>query len=170
MGDYLLLGVLNIFDLLLIGILLGSIIWGIFRGLVREVLGLMSWAVSLWLAWRYGNLMGGYLVTWLNSERISLYVGFAAVFLLGIFAFTVISKMVYAQFRVTGLTLMNRLFGAVFGLLRGLVFNALLLFLVEFSPATETKWYRQSELVPYLNPLSILIGEAVTERFGDQEL
>ena len=170
MGDYFFLGVLNVFDLVLIGILLGSVIWGIFRGMVREVLGLMSWAVSLWLAWRYGNLMGGYLVTLLNSEQISLYVGFAAVFLISIFAFTVISKMVHTQFRVTGLTLMNRLFGAMFGVVRGLVLSALLLFLLEYSPATETKWYRQSELSPYLHPLSIVIYDAVGERFGDSEL
>ena len=169
MDDYQFLGFLNLLDLVLIGILVASVILGIFRGLVREVLALVSWVLSIWIAWKYGNTLGEYLMTWLNSERLSHYAGLGLIFIGSLFAFTVISKMVHNQFRITGLTLMNRLFGAIFGLIRGLVLSSLLLFASGFSPAIETKWYKQSELVPYISPLVTFIDDAMAKRAWDKE-
>ena len=166
MDDYLFLGVLNLLDLVLIGILIASVILGTFRGLVREVLAVASWVLSIWIAWKYGNILGEYLMTWtwINSEKPSQYAGLGLVFIGSLFVFTVISKMVHNQFRITGLTLMNRLFGAIFGLIRGLVLSSLLLFASGFSPAIETKWYKQSELVPYINPLVTFIDDSMEKK------
>ena len=72
---------LNALDLLLIGILLVSLIWGLFRGLVREVLSLGSWVLAGWLTWRYGAMLGDYLVAWLSSEQLSYFAGMGAVFI-----------------------------------------------------------------------------------------
>ena len=159
----------NIFDLIVIIILIGSLLWGIVRGLVREILGLISWVVSFWVGWKYGIVVGNYLATWVKSEQIRNYLGLGLVSLGSLFALTIISKMLHSQFKVSGLTFMNRLLGAVFGLTRGLFFAIILLFLVQLTPATETKWYRKSELVPYLNPLLQIFSKTVEERSWTQE-
>ena len=153
MGDLVQIEMLNALDLLLLGILLVSLIWGLFRGLVREVLALGSWVLAGWLTWRYGATLGDYLMAWLSSERLSYFAGLGAVFIGSFFAFTLISRVAYKQFRIAGLTAMNRIFGAMFGIARGVVVSTLLLFGAQFSPATEANWYRDSELVPYFAPL-----------------
>ena len=53
MGDLVNLEMLNALDLLLIGALFLSAIVGIFRGLTREILSVLSWALSGWFAQQY---------------------------------------------------------------------------------------------------------------------
>ncbi|MBL10688.1 MAG: hypothetical protein CL402_09280 [Acidiferrobacteraceae bacterium] len=155
---------LNILDLIVIIILTGSLLLGIIRGLIREILGLIAWVVSFWLGWKYGTSVGDYLVVWVKSEQISNYLGLGLVFLASLFALTIVSKVLHSQFRVSGLTVMNRLLGAVFGLARGLVFATLLLFVAQLTPAMDTKWYRKSELVPYLNPILLIFEKTIQQK------
>ena len=164
MGDLVHIEMLNALDFLLIGILLVSLIWGLFRGLVREVLALGSWVLAGWLSWRYGATLGDYLMAWLSSERLSYFAGLGLVFIGSLVAFTLISRVAYKQFRISGLTAMNRALGAIFGIARGVVVSTLLLFGAQFSPATEANWYRDSELVPYFAPLLEFTDDVVSRQ------
>ena len=169
MGDLVHIEMFNALDLLLIGILLMSLIWGLVRGLVREVLALSSWVLAGWLAWRYGATLGDYLMTWLSSERLSYLAGLGAVFIGSLVAFTLISRVAYKQFRISGLTAMNRVLGAIFGITRGVVVSTLLLFGAQFSPATEANWYRDSELVPYFAPLLAFTDDVVSQQLSNKQ-
>ena len=168
MSDLVHIEMFNALDLLLIGILLVSMIWGLFRGLVREVLALGSWVLAGWLTWRYGATLGDYLMAWLSSERLSYFAGLGAVFIGSFVGFTLISRVAYKQFRISGLTAMNRIFGAMFGIARGVVLSTLLLFGAQFSPATEATWYRGSELVPYFAPLLEFTDDVVSRRLRQE--
>ena len=169
MSDLFHIEMLNALDLLLIGILLVSLIWGLFRGLVREVLALSSWVLAGWLTWRYGATLGDYLMAWLSSERLSYFAGLGAVFIGSLVAFTLISRVAYKQFRISGLTAMNRILGAIFGIARGVVVSTLLLFGAQFSPATQANWYRDSELVPYFVPLLEFTDDAVFQQLWNKQ-
>ena len=168
MSDLVHIQMLNALDLFLIGILLVSLIWGIFRGLVREVLALGSWVFAGWLTWRYGATVGDYLMARLSSERLSYFAGLGAVFVGSLAALTLISRVAYKQFRVSGLTAMNRILGAIFGFARGVVVSTLLLFGAQYSPATEAGWYRDSELVPYFAPLLKFTEEVVSQQLWNE--
>ena len=160
---------LNALDLLLIGILLISLIWGLFRGLVREVLALGSWVLAGWLASQYGATLGNYLMAWLSSERLSYFAGSGAIFIGSLVAFTLISRVAYKQFRISGLTAMNRVLGAIFGAARGVVVCTLLLFGADFSPATEANWYRDSEVIPYFVPLLDFADDVVSRQLRNKQ-
>ena len=169
MSDLFHIEMLNALDLLLIGILLVSLIWGLFRGLVREVLALSSWVLAGWLTWRYGATLGDYLMEWLNSERLSYFAGLGIVFIGSLVGFTLITRVAYKQFRITGLTVMNRILGAIFGIARGVVLSALLLFGAQFSPATEANWYKDSELVPYFALLLEFTDDVVSQQLWNEQ-
>lgn len=169
MGNLVDIQMLNTLDLLLIGILLVSLIWGLFRGLVREVLALGSWVLAGWLTWRYGATVGDYLMAWLNLERLSYFAGLGAVFIGSLVLFTLISRVAYKQFRIAGLTAMNRVLGAIFGIARGVVVSTLMLFGAQFSPATDAGWYRDSELVPYFEPLLEFTDDVIAQQLRDKQ-
>ena len=169
MGDLVHIEMLNALDLLLIGILLVSLIWGLFRGLVREVLALASWVLAGWLTWRYGATLGDYLMAKLNSEGLSYFAGLGTVFIGSLVACTLVSRVAYKQFRISGLTAMNRGLGAIFGIARGVVMSTLLLFGAQFSPATEANWYRDSELVPYFEPLLDFTDDVVSQQLWKKQ-
>ena len=169
MGDLGQIEMLNALDFLLLGILLVSLIWGLFRGLVREVLALSSWVLAGWLTWQYGATLGDYLMAWLSSERLSYFAGMGAVFIGSLVAFMLISRVAYKQFRISGLTAMNRGLGAIFGIARGVVVSTLLLFGAQFSPAIEANWYRDSELVPYFSPLLDFTDDVVSQQLWNKQ-
>ena len=160
---------LNALDLLLLGILLVSLIWGLFRGVVRDVLALGTWVLAGWLTWRYGATLGDYLMAWLSSEQLSYFAGMGAAFIGSLVAFTLISRVAYKQFRSSGLTARNRILGAIFGITRGVVVSTLLLFGAQFSPATEANWYRDSELTPYFAPLLEFTDDVVSQQLWNKQ-
>ena len=136
---------------------------------MREVLALCSWVLAVWLTWRYGATLGDYLKEWLSSERLSYFAGLGTVFIGSLVAFTLISRVAYKQFRISGLTAMNRVLGAMFGIARGLVVSTLLLFGAQFSPANEANWYKDSELVPYFAPLLEFTDDVVYQQIWNSQ-
>ena len=44
-------------DYIILGVLLVSMLLGMYRGFVRESIGLLAWLGGLWLAWRYAPLV-----------------------------------------------------------------------------------------------------------------
>jgi len=143
---------LNLLDWILVGIAGLSLLLGIFRGIVREILALTTWVVSIWLAREYGLVVGGSLGIWSGSEQISNLVGVSLVFIVVFLALALLGRLIYKQFRISGLTLLNRVFGAVFGILRGLILGVLLVLAAEAIPITDSALFINSELVPVLGP------------------
>ena len=134
------------------------------------MLTLLSWGLSLGLAWRYGDHLGNYLMSWLKSAQFSYYAGIGLVFLVSLVAFTVISRVMYSQFRITDLMMTNRLLGVIFGTIRGIVISTFLLFAVQFSPAIDTDWYKESQLVPYFTPLVIFTDKSISQKLWHREI
>jgi membrane protein required for colicin V production len=48
-------------DYLILGVLAVSLLLGMYRGFVRESIGLLAWLGGLWLAWRYASLVEPFL-------------------------------------------------------------------------------------------------------------
>ena len=106
---------------------------------------------------------------WLGLEWLSYFAGLAIVFTSSLAAFTLVSRVAYKQFRISGLTAMNRILGAIFGIARGVVVSTLLLFGAQFSPATDANWYRDSELVPYFVPLLEFTDDVVSQQLWNKQ-
>ena len=113
---------MNWLDFVLATILLASGIAGFRRGLSRQIIGLISGVLALLLGiWFYGNA-GYYLLPYASSRTLANAGGFALVFC-GVLALGVVVSFVVGKFlKVTGLSVVDHLLGAGFGLLRGLVF------------------------------------------------
>ncbi len=142
----------GVFDILLAGAICLSLMIGLFRGLVREILSLVSWVLALWLTYLYGGAWGSRLGEWLQSPEVARLVGSVSVFVVTLILLSLAGSLISRLFRATGLTGMDRLLGGVFGAARGLVLVAAVLLGAKLTPATEQDWYNQSTLVPYFDP------------------
>ena len=80
MGDLFNLEMLNALDLLLIGALFLSAIVGIFRGLTREILSVLSCALSGWFAQQYRDDVSVHLPDWLKFNLLPDAAKFVIVF------------------------------------------------------------------------------------------
>jgi len=137
---------------------------GIFRGLVREILSLSSWIISIWLAYVYGDDLAIVVVPWVESERLSGLIGYVVVFVTVLVLLSLVGALLLKLFRIAGLSGTSRLLGGLFGFLRGLVIVTVLLFSAEWTPATSQAWFRDSQIVPYFDvPLTWFKSRVVNQ-------
>lgn len=109
------------FDYLVLLILLCSIVISTFRGLVREVLSLVSWVVAFMVANAYGESLSILLPEIIPGVLTRLIVAFVALFIGVRLLMSLVAMAVEAGIRSAGLTVMDRGLGGLFGLGRGLL-------------------------------------------------
>ena len=156
-----------VFDLILLAIIGISLGLGLFRGLVRELLSLLAWILAVWLAYLYASPLAERLLEWLDSVRLSYLVSFLLVFLGTLVGLSIVGRLVYHLFRISGLTAMDRFFVAIFGLARALILVLVLVAVLGYVGATRAPWYQDSQIARYLEPLIKPAQNIVVERvFG----
>ena len=112
---------MTIFDYLLLFILAASIIISTLRGLVREILSLVSWIVAFVVANMYGAQLAPMLPSLMPGEIVRLIVAFVALFLGVRLLMGLLMMAVDALIKSSGLGLADRGLGGLFGLARGVV-------------------------------------------------
>lgn len=131
-------------DWILLALLVVSILLGMWRGVVREVLSLAGWIAGFWIAQHQAPWVGQWLPLEGASESLRYLAGFVTVFIsvliLSVLLGWVISKLVSA----VGLGVLDRLLGGVFGGLRGLVLLLTLTVVVCMTPMQSAPWWGES--------------------------
>ncbi len=153
-------------DYIIIGILGLSIMVGLWRGLVSEVLALVIWIAAFWVAWTFGPAVAARFehVIELPSARIIVAYAlcFVAVLILGALLRFVVSRLVEG----TGLSGTDRLLGMLFGFARGVLLVTLLVFLLGFTALTRDPWWQQSVLLPHFQQTAAWLGQHVPADVG----
>lgn len=156
---------MNWIDYLLLALLLISCVYGMARGLLRELISLVTWIVAVLLAWRSSGWLEPHLGGVLADPAVRPWAARALVFLVVLLIGTVAGAVVNHFVRLSIFSGVDRLLGLVFGLLRGVVVVGLLAILCHALRLDSEAWYRQSALVPYAesagNGLRALVGERI---------
>ncbi len=131
-------------DLVFIGILLLSVIVGLLRGLVFEVLSLVGWLVAYVAAqWLAGDV-APHLPIGRPGSPLNLGAAFASTFIVVLIAWTLVARLVRLMIRATPLSLVDRALGASFGLARGLLVLLVITTLVMLTSFARSNAWRES--------------------------
>jgi membrane protein required for colicin V production len=142
-------GELNILDFLFIGIFFFSILFGILRGLVREVLAVCFLIAALAAAFIYYQEMGLLLSGWIKERELADLAGFLFLLLLVGGAGSLISRLIGKYLILGPLKAMDRLLGAVFGTLRAGLLSGIVIYGFIAFPLNE-ELLKESRLAPGL--------------------
>jgi len=142
------------FDWTCIAVLAGSLLLGLWRGLVHEMLSLAGWLLAFVAAQRLGPLLAPYLGSE-GAQALRTALAFAIVFIATVVVFSLFTRWVKSLVSAAGLRPIDRLLGAVFGVLRGLVVLAVMALLVVMTPLRQGDWWQQSLAH---QPLTRLVG------------
>ncbi|MBN2345585.1 MAG: CvpA family protein [Candidatus Aminicenantes bacterium] len=121
-------GELNFLDVLFILILFFSFFFGLFRGLTRELLSLLFLVAALALAFVYYPQAGRMLDGLVRSRELADLAGFLLVLALAAAAGSLVTHLVSTFLVVGPLKAADRLLGAVFGTVRGILLCGLLIY------------------------------------------
>lgn len=137
----------NWIDIVLLVILVVTVLFGILRGFVKQVIGLLAIVIGLILAVNYYPVGTEFFHTWIKNETLNSFLGFIAIFFLvilmgGILSF-IFTKMIRGP-----LKFINRFFGGAIGLLKGVLICGVFVFGL-FAFPFNTDALKQSLLAPY---------------------
>lgn len=144
---------LNLLDYGLLGVLVLSSMLGLFRGLVREVLSLISWVLAFWLAQRYTGLLSGRLESLIATASIRQLAAFLVLFLGALIAFALLNRLLTLLVRASKLGPLDRILGCGFGAFRGVVIGVVFITLTDLTPLADQSDWRGSAVGNYYREL-----------------
>lgn len=141
---------MSLLDLLLIAIVGGSVVFGFLAGFARAgVSFLAAIAGVLFGFWFYG-IPADFIHRYVGSQTLSSIAGFLVVFFICVLIGALIGKLLAKLLKWTGLSWLDRMMGAGFGLVRGAVAAvAFVSILLAFTPKPMPNWMTGSFLLPY---------------------
>ena len=108
-------------DYAVLVVLAASILWGVWRGLVHEVVSVASWVLAFLAANLLAGPIGDALPKSMLTPEARVLVSFVVVFIATLVVCTVVGHLLSKMMKVAGLGPLDRTLGGVFGLARALV-------------------------------------------------
>jgi len=139
---------LNQVDIVILIIMVLSSAFGLWRGLIKEVLSLLTWIAALLVSRVYSEPLAGLMTGMIESDGIRYVSSFAILFVIVMVLGTFLNFLMSKLLDVTGLKFADRLLGSVFGLARGVIIVLVILFVTSMF-VSETELWQQSQLIPY---------------------
>jgi membrane protein required for colicin V production len=133
-------------DWILLGVLLASMVVGLWRGLVYEVLSLAGWVAAFFVAQWWASDAIAWL-PFINSAPASVQyaVAFALVFIVTVFTAGLVSWLIKKLVESVGLRPIDRALGGLFGLARGVVLLLVLAVLMQLTHMAQETWWAHAE-------------------------
>lgn len=163
---------MSLLDLIVAVLLAASVVGGFVGGFARGGIGFLA-AISgvLFGFWFYG-IPAAEVHKHIHSLTASNLIGFFVVYLGVALAGALIGKLLAKLLKWSGLSWLDRLMGAMFGLVRGaLIAVAFIAVLLAFTPKPMPNWMVNSAVLPYAidasNMLAALAPNAVKEAFRE---
>lgn len=157
---------MNTLDIIAIIILALSVLMAYFKGLIQEVVWIVSLVVGLVLAVFFYPLPASLLETLGVSSRISGLIGFFGIIVVVIAIGSIVNGILSRVLKTLHLKWIDRLLGGLFGLIRGSLFVAVLFLMLTAFPISP-QWMGDSRLAPFFLTGADLIIEAAPDEFEE---
>lgn len=153
---------MNFLDIVLICIVGLFLMRGFFRGLVQEVLSLIAIVLAVLLAANYQHLVVPHLELYISSEMTVSVLSYVTIFFGTIIVFWLLAKFIRTVLEISLLGWVDRLAGAVFGFIEGVLIGLIcLMFIQTFMPKSEL--LEQSHIAPRAQHMVELLAEYAPE-------
>ncbi len=131
-------------DWIFAGVLLVSLVLGAWRGLIYEVLSLVTWVAAFIIAQWYAPDLAQKLPMADSNDSVRYAAGFVLAFVLAVLAGSLVASLAKKLFAVVGLQPADRALGAVFGLLRGAVVLLAATVVIGMTAFKTSDWWQES--------------------------
>lgn len=154
---------MNWIDYTILGVLALSILVGLWRGLVSEVLSLAGWIAAFWVAWTFGPLVAARFEHSISLPQARILVGYGLCFVVVLIVGALLRFIARRLLWSTGLGGLDRLLGMLFGFARGVLLVTLVVFLASFTALTREPGWQHSLLLPQFTGVAGWLGDRVPE-------
>jgi membrane protein required for colicin V production len=149
-------------DFVILGLILLSILIGIIRGLIKESISLITWVVAITLAVLFASPFSQYM-TFTKMAFLQTLSAFLIIFVGSVFIGAIFNFIIGSFVRKTPFSFADRILGAIFGFLRGILFVGILILLGGLTPLPTTPWWQKSYVISKFQVFAIWLKERLPE-------
>ncbi|HBK45178.1 MAG TPA: colicin V synthesis protein [Xanthomonadaceae bacterium] len=139
-------------DLILLVVIGVSALLGLLRGFIGIVVGTLSWLLAGWATFQFGGAAGFWLAKGAAPSMTQSLSGYVLMFVGVLVTVAAIGMVVRAGVQAVRLNGTDRMLGFALGAVRGAFFACVLALLGSFTPLTAEPAWRQSLVLPLLQP------------------
>ena len=133
------------FDYVVITIVLASVLLGVWRGVVGEIIALAAWVLAFFAAKWWGAEVAQLFFTGLIADpALRIVAAWVTVFVAVLILMALVRLAVRGLLKALGLSLSDRLLGIIFGLARGLIIVFVLVAVAGMTSVPKEKWWREA--------------------------
>ena len=141
---------MTMFDYITLTVVGLSLVFGLWRGMISEVIALLAWGLGIFAAFSFGAQLGALLPLDLADATVRTLIGCVLIFVGILIIMAIVRLLLLKAIKALGLTVSDRLLGMFFGLARGLLIIMLLVALGGMTAAPSQPWWREATLAPPL--------------------
>ena len=153
-------------DWIALAVLLISLLVGAWRGLVVEVVSVVSWLAAFVLAQWFAPDVAAKLPMAGAAEQVRYAAAFVLVFVLTLFVGALVGFVVSKLLSAVGLGAINRLLGALFGVLRGVVLILAATVVVGMTPWKASHEWQASTAAHWAAEALGILKPVLPQAFG----
>ena len=157
---------MTVVDVVLIVVIFLSALFSLLRGFVKESISLATWIIAIWLAATFASKLADALPANIESEAVRQAVGFGVLFVLSLMVGALVSMLVCQVVNKTGLSSADRIFGVIFGILRGGLIIIVFVVIGGMTPLPESDWWQSSTLLQWFESAAIVIQQYIPDDLG----
>jgi len=136
----------TVFDLIVLTVIGVSCVLGLLRGLLKELLSLIAYALAFLAAVWWGADVAVWFEPWIDHALIRMGVAYGLVFLLALLLVGLVNLATGLLIEKTGLTPADRGLGLLFGLARGLLVIFVAVALLGHTELPREPWWQDAML------------------------
>jgi len=141
---------MTLFDVAVVAFLFLSVVLALFRGLIREVVALVSWVIGVVVALLYAGDLASVFVGWRITPAVAQVLAFIALFVGVLIVGGVVGSLLSRMIRAVGLGWVDRLLGGAFGVVRGLAIVLVFVLIAGVTSLPRNAWWQDALLAPPL--------------------
>lgn len=143
-------------DIAILAILGLTLLFGLWRGLVNELFAIIGWFVAFLTARIFSSDVGTWLSGSIESQPVLMLLSWIIPFVAAFIIVNIIRLIIKSMIDMVGLKPMDRLFGGVFGLLKGgLIVTAIVLVTQLAMNKPNQAFETESRFLPHFQAMSL---------------
>jgi membrane protein required for colicin V production len=164
---------MNLLDVILIVVIAFSSVYGLFKGLVKEVISILALIIGLIGASRFYEGASSLLKDLGLGEQAARILSFIILFMVIFIALILIGKLIHKLVHAIFLGWLNRLGGIGFGFIRGIIVSGIIIMILTIILSEKAPILSESKLTPHIMSISkvlvSLVPDDLQKRFMERE-
>ncbi|MEW6561721.1 MAG: CvpA family protein [Pseudomonadota bacterium] len=148
---------MTMFDYCVFAVIMFSVLLGAWRGFVYEVLSMLGWVAAYVVARTFASSAVWYMPDSLQEEGLRTAVAFTVLFIIVLLVWAVFTWALSGLVKFIGLRWMDSFFGALFGVLRGLMLVVACVLLAGLTKIPQEQFWQNAWLHKPIEDLALTV-------------